>query len=210
MTQTSSLSRTSSPVPITFGTVGILQRQVRQLLNGWPYPEGSNERPVGFYLANHNIGVLPSELDTCAWMYLQEDSEDPVLVLPGTDGTTAVYVAASLTEGATLSALAEALSERQIELVGAGPGGATSHWLEFSANEAKYLDGLIAEHLDLCSPHNPDWLVSFSSVAPRLPGLCQHLNPALAGCTRHTVIALQGTCENHLRAVRMALHRCAS
>ncbi|MGJ0223492.1 hypothetical protein ACQUZK_08840, partial [Streptococcus pyogenes] len=117
------------------------------------------------------------------------------------------YVVANLTERATLTALMDAVSKGRIELAMASPGGLTSHWLQFSPEESKCLDELLAEYHDLCLPHDEGWLTAFSSVVPRLPVLCQHLSPALAQCERHTAIVLQGTYDNHLRAVGAALDR---
>jgi hypothetical protein len=202
-----------APIPITYGTVGLLQRQTRQLFNTWPIPDDRkvNERAVGFCQADRNTGVLPELLGTQAWMYLEEDSdEDPVLVLAAMEDGVALYVVANLNERATVAALATAVNDRKIELVVASPGGLTSHWLLFSSSEAKYLDDLLAEYLDYCHACDPDWMEAFKRAIPRLPRLCHHLNPALLKCERHRVIVLQGSYDNHLRAVHTALRRRTS
>ncbi|RZJ02358.1 MAG: hypothetical protein EOO54_26490, partial [Haliea sp.] len=195
------MTKPFDPIPTSFGTVGALQRQVRQLLNGLPFPSDVtvNHRPVGFCLADRHLGVLPSTLDARAWMYLQEDSgEDPVLVLPATGNGVAVYLVANLAERATIATLANAILERQLELVTASPGGMTSHWLQLSAGDTTYLEGLLAEYLHLCPACDPSWLDAFSLAIPLLPSLCRHLNPELSKCEQHKVIVLQGTSDNHL------------
>lgn len=202
----------SSPLlPTTYGTVGALQRQVRQMLNTTMPPEDADRRPVAFCLANSDIGVLPEELDCRGWMFLEPDSpEDPVLVLAATAGDVAVFLVANLNERGIIAALAAALEDRRIELVIAGPGGANCHQLYFSPAEANYVDGLMAEYLELGMPRDPHWLSTFSAFVPRLPDLCKHLNPALATCERQVVITLQGSYDNHLRAVKAALLHCAA
>jgi hypothetical protein len=189
-----------------------MARQTRQLFNAWPKPNDVdvNERSVVFCPAARNMGVLPELLNTQVWMYLQKDSdEDPVLVLPAMGEGMAVYVVANLNERATIAALAEAVHERKIELVVASPGGLTSHWLLLSSGETEHLEGVLAEHLDCCHPLDSDWMEAFSPAITRLPRLCQHLNPGLIKCDRHSVIVLQGSYDNHLRAVKTALRRCA-
>jgi hypothetical protein len=201
------MTQLTSSIPISFGTLGVLQRQVRQLLNGWPVPEEANDRPAAFCLANDHIGVLPSQLHCRSWLLVEPRFQTPALVLAAEGARTAAYVVVSLTERATLATLVEAFQDGSIELVVAGPGGATSHWLQFTTDDASQLEGVIQEYLDLCLPHDPGWLFEFSSAVPRLPALCQHLNTALAECERQTIILLQGTADNHLRAVRTALKR---
>jgi hypothetical protein len=181
------------------------------MLNTTMPPEDSDRRPVAFYLANSHLGVLPEELDCRGWMFLEPDSpEDPVLVFAATAGRMAVFLAANLNERGIIAALAAALEDRRIELVVAGPGGASCHQLHFSPSEAKHVDGLMAEYLELGYPCDRDWLTSFRPVASRLPDLCKHLNPALATCERQVTIVLQGSYENHLRAVRTALLSCSA
>jgi hypothetical protein len=114
---------------------------------------------------------------------------------------------ANLNDRAVLSPLASALDGRRIELVVAGPGAATCHQLYFSPSEARYVGELMAEYLELGLPCDRDWLDAFRPVVPRLPDLFKHLNPALTICDRKVVIALQGSYENHLRAVRAAILR---
>lgn len=201
-----------APIPTSFATVGPLQRQTRQLFNAWPIPDDVvvNERSVGFCPADRSTGVLPELLGTQVWMYLEADSEDdPVLVLPAAEDGVAVYVVANLNERATIAALAAAVHDRKIELVVASRGRLTSHWLLLSSSETKYLKGLLAQYLDYSHPCNPDWMEAFKPAISLLPRLCQHLNPQLLKCERHSVIVLQGGYENHLRAVKSALRRCA-
>lgn len=202
-----------APIPTTFGTVGQLQRQTRQLFNAWPIPDDRtlNERAVAFCQADRNTGVLPELLGTQAWMYLEEDSEeDPVLVLAAMEDGVALYVVANLNERATIAALTTAVHDRKIELVVASPGGLTSSWLLFSSSGTKYLEDLLAEYLEHGHPCDPDWLAAFNGPMQRLPRLSQHLNPKLLKCERHNVLVLQGSYENHLRAVHAALRRRTS
>lgn len=202
------MNQLHSRIPTSFGTVGTVARQVRQLLNATCLAEDANERPVAFLLANKNTGVLPEELDCRAWVYLEEDSDDnPVLVLAGAAGEVAVYLAVNLAERATVSALSAAVQKRQVEFFLAAVGGATSHSFYFSPSETKYVEDVLAEYLDLCPAYDPDWLDAFSAGVPCLPTMCAHLHPALEKCSRQTCIVLQGTYDNHLRAVRVALQR---
>lgn len=207
------MTKPFDPIPTTFGTVGLLQRQTRQLFNAWPIPEDRkvNERAVGFCLADRHTGVLPELLGTQVWMYLEEDrDDDPVLVLAAMEDGVALYVVANLNERATIAALATAVHDRKIELVVASPGGLTSHWLLLSSRETNHLADLLAEYLDYCHPCDPDWLTGFQGAIPRLPSLCRHLNPELIKCEEHRVIVLQGSYDNHLRAVHAGLRRRTS
>jgi hypothetical protein len=198
----------ASAIPTTFGTLGVLSRQTRELLNEWVIPQDANSRPVAICLADRNIDVLPEELNCVSWMYLEEDSEeDPVLVLPAMAGNRTTYIVASLTERATLVPLEAALHHRRIELVIASPGGLTTHCLNFSSEEARHLQYLLDEYLDFCPAHDPDWLEAFTPIAPRLPELCTHLSPAIAQSERNTLLVLQGSYGNHLTLVRKALRQ---
>jgi hypothetical protein len=181
------------------------------MLNTTMPPEDADRRPVAFCLANSHLGVLQEELDCRGWMYLEPDSpDDPVLVLAATAGRVAVFVVANLNERGIIAALAAALEDGRIELVVAGPGGASCHQLYFSPSEARYVDGLMAEYLELGFPCDRDWLTAFRPAASRLPDLCKHLNPELAICERQVLIVLQGSYENHLQAVRAAIRQRAA
>lgn len=197
-----------TPIPTNFGTVGPLARQVRQLLNAAPLPPDADERATAFCIANTRIGLLAPEFDCRAWMYLEADSDDnPVLVLAGVASGVAVYLTANLAERCTVNALALALRQGRIELVLASPGGASSHQFNFPPTEEKYLENVLAEHLEFCPEYDRDWLAVFNAEVPKLPTMCQHLHPALAACERHVCIVLQGNYGNHLRSVSTGLQR---
>lgn len=196
----------SPSLPIAFGTVGVLQRQVRQLLNADQVPADADARPVALTVASGNLGVLPREMDCRGWVYVEADSsENEVLVLACEARNTALYVAINIAEREPLRALQTAFDGNSLELLVASPGVATSHQLDFMPSEAKYVTNLVEEYLELCLPHDRDWLSAFVPAASRLPRLVAHLNPRLAACERQVLLVLQGSSENHLRAVRTAL-----
>jgi hypothetical protein len=86
-------------VPTTFGTIGLMQRQVRQLLNASLLADVGDDRPVAFYLAGCRFGPLPEAMDCWTWMYVEQDSpHDAVLVLAAADGAQGLYLAVNLNE----------------------------------------------------------------------------------------------------------------
>jgi hypothetical protein len=82
--------------------------------------------------------------------------------------------------------------------------------LQFCPAEAQYVEELMAEYLELGLPCDMQWFAGFEQLAQELPNLCGHLHQALPACERQVAIALQGSYENHLRAVQTALFRCAA
>ena len=199
------------PIPTSFGTLGMLQRQCRQLLSAPVISPDVNERPVAFALFNKAVGILPEVMD-CRHLVLfdKDEKNDPILVLAAVKDKTAVYLAVNLTDRSALRALESAVSDQAIELVLSGPGCATSHSLVMSSAEATSLEDLTAEYLDLALVHDRNWLFDFSAVVPNLPNLLSHMHPALARCERHTAIVLRGDYDAHLSALRTAVRRGVS
>lgn len=199
------------PIPTSFGSLGVLQRQARQLLSAPARYADENERPVAFALFNQDIGVLPDVMDCRHLILFDEDErDDPVLILAATEDNIAAYLAVNLRDRAAIEALESAMSNRTIELVLSGPGCGTSHELVMSSAEATSLEALTAEYLDLAGSHNRNWLFGFSAVVPKLPSLLAHMHPRLATCKRHTAIVLQGDYHAHLGALRTAVRRGVS
>ena len=198
-------------IPTSFGSLGVLQRQARQLLSAPARYADENERPVAFALFSQDIGVLPDVMD-CRHLVLfdKDERDDPVLILAATEDNVATYLAVNLREKAAVEALESAVANRTIEFVLSGPGGGTSHELVMSAAETKSLEALTAEYLDLPQGHDKNWLFGFSAVVPKLPSLLAHMHPRLATCERHTAIALRGDYHAHLSALRTAVRRGVS
>lgn len=203
------MNATDCLVLTSFGTLGPVQRQVRQLLNATHIPTDADCRPAAFCLANATLNGLPAELPGHAWMLLEEDhaEDNPVLVLASAARGVALCVAVNLADRAPLSALLESLGDNSIELLVASPGGTSTHRLKFSRAEAAHLEGLATEFLDIAPEKDPDWMHDFGGAVPRLPALCAHLTPTLYDCSRHLCLILQGSSEDHLRAVQLALRR---
>jgi hypothetical protein len=198
----SSPAQNAEPHPrihVNFGTMGPLQRQVRQLLGCG----ASAEEPEAALAFSHAGLPRPGRDLNCRHFVLQCDA--PMLVLAASHHDACFYLLVNMGDKPSRDAFSRVYHHGKCEVVLADRVSASACSFMLEDDERSQLRAELNAHEGFMRDDHL-WMLQLGELISRLPTEFANRAPGSAACVQHHVLVLQGNRDAHFSAVRAALN----